>query len=188
MPITDQNICFIDFETTGTNVFEDQPLQIGAYLVDRNLNHIKSYQSYIKLDDPVEVSASAYKIHNIDKIDIINSPSPNKVINEFFAALGTNYCFGGWNISFDVPFFRKMCHDSNLLDSFNNIDYRHIDVQTLFKIWAINSKVVQPGSFSHCLENFGLTRSPNHDAFEDASLTFEVFKILIRKFSDFNAS
>lgn len=30
-------ICFIDFETTGIDVFRDEPIDFGAVLVDFNL-------------------------------------------------------------------------------------------------------------------------------------------------------
>jgi len=37
-------ICFIDFETTGVDVFRDEPIEIGAVLVDDNLKIIKQFR------------------------------------------------------------------------------------------------------------------------------------------------
>ena len=188
MAVFDQNICFIDFETSGTNVFTDEPLQIGACLVDKDLKIIKTFNSYIKLKKGAKISREAQEIHKIESSSLEESPSSKEVVKMFFDYLGNDFCFAGWNISFDIPFFRKMCFEAKELKNFNEIDYRHIDVQTLFKIWAINSKSVQPGSFSHCLKTFGLKRATAHDAFEDATLTLEVFRILTQKFRNSDAT
>ena len=54
-----ENICFIDFETTGIDFFKDQPLELGALLVNKDLEIIEKFHSLIAPRTKREVSAAA---------------------------------------------------------------------------------------------------------------------------------
>lgn len=174
------NLCFIDFETTGSDLFIDQPIQLGAILVDKNLKVIKSFQSEMFLPKKVKISEIAFSIHGLSYENLKLSPKRKKVIESFFDTLGTDYCFAGWNTSFDVPFMKKLCFESKLMDKFKKVDYHHIDVQSIATYLRIIQKL--PSNLitlNDIISYFGLSRLNKHNALEDAELTFQVYKNLL---------
>ena len=176
-------ICFVDFETTGSNPFCDYPIQIGAVLTYEDLTVIQQYSSYIKPPKSIQNTYAAYSIHNIDLSKIQNESSADYVLDDFFNTLGTNFCFASWNINFDVSFFHKICYVYDKMYLFNNIDYRHIDIQSICRLartlGSLNSNIK---SLNDCVRHFNLDRSHNHDAFEDALLSLYVYKNLLSIF------
>lgn len=176
----DSNICFIDFETSGIDVYRDFPIQIGAYLVDRDLNPIKEFTSYIRLPKNKIISEGSFKIHNISREDLLNEPTARKVLKNFFNTLGTDFCLAGWNISFDISIMRLLCSKYKLMDSFNSLNYRHIDVQTICSLLRQNSIIDKDiKSLSDCAGYFNISRNKSHNALEDSKITYKVFKRLL---------
>lgn len=176
-------ICFIDFETTGIDVFRDEPIEFGAILVDFDLNVKNEFSSKIYLRDSVYLTKRAYKIHNISAEALNNAPNQKEVLIDFFNDFGTDYRLGGWNINFDVSFLRKMCHKNGMMVRYNKINHRHIDVQSLAFL-AVELGLVKrdTDSLSDWVDFFGLKRMSNHSALEDAKLTFQVYKELLNIF------
>lgn len=172
-----QIICFIDFETTGTNLFSDHPLQIGAILLNSNLKKNKTFCSLIRTPVGQRSTESAYKIHGIPFSDLVNAPTAELVLENFYNMFGTNYCFAGWNISFDVPFFKKLSYENGFQVQYDQINYRHIDVQsicaTLRTLGLVNQNLY---SLTDFVEYFKLSRKKKHDALEDATLTMKVYQ------------
>ena len=172
----DNNICFIDFETTGSNLFEDDPIQIGAFLVDWSNSKEVEFESNIRPSKNAVNTQKAFQIHHIDIFELKEEPTAKEVLSRFFKKIGTNYCFAGWNISFDVPFFRKICYENNFQKEFNLINYRHIDVQSICKtlnyLGIVEKNLNSLTDFSN---HFGIPRSKKHRALEDAIITYHVF-------------
>ena len=124
-------ICFIDFETTGIDVFRDEPIEFGAILVNNKMKIINEFSSKVSINKSVYLTKRAFNIHNISNEKLKDAPNPKDVINKFFNEFGTDYRFSGWNISFDVSFFRKLCHKNGMMVKYNKINHRHIDTQSL---------------------------------------------------------
>lgn len=182
-----KNICFIDFETTGTNVFVDEPIEIGAILIDHNFNEINRFYSKINPNSNVKISESAFNIHSYKLSDLTEAPATDIVINGFFREFRFDYYFAGWNISFDVPFFRKMCYSSGRLEDYNKIDYRHLDVQSIVKFLVyLRLLPTNLESLSSCADYFEISRSKKHNALEDAEITLNIFKKIIKRFYSIN--
>jgi len=176
-------ICFIDFETTGSNPYIHFPIEIGAVLVRNNLSIINKFSSYIRPPYEARNTNVAFNIHQIRLDNLKNAPVAKDVVEEFFDKFGTNYNFASWNISFDVSFFRKLCNDTDKIESFNKIGYRHIDIQTVCslarELRLIDSKVK---SLDDCVRIFNLNRSKAHDALEDSMICIEVYRNLLTIF------
>ncbi|GAB2768809.1 DNA polymerase III epsilon subunit-like protein [Hymenobacter luteus] len=177
-----QPICFIDFETTGIDIFNDEPIQIGAILVDNNGIKRCEFSSLIRLENNV-IDLSAKEVHGIDYKLLTNSPSQKEVTQDFFNKIGHDFIFGAWNIGFDVPFFKKMCLNTGMNSEYNKINYRHIDVQSISKL-AVTLGLIHPDikSLTDCATYFNIKRSNYHNALEDASLCFNVYKNLLNAF------
>lgn len=176
-------ICFIDFETTGIDVFRDEPIEFGALLVDDKMEIVNEFSSKISTNKSVYLTKRAFKIHNISSEEINNAPNPKEVINNFFNEFGTDYRLSGWNISFDVSFLRKLCHKNGMMVNYNKINHRHIDVQS-FGYLAIELGLIahNNNSLNDWINYFGYKRSMNHSAIEDVKLTFRVYKELLTTF------
>lgn len=175
-------VCFVDFETTGIDLINDYPIEVGAVLVDSNLNIVNGFHSLIKPNNSFSIKESAYKVHGIDEQTIMQAPSEQKVLNELFLRLGTNYRLAAWNMSFDVAFFKALCLRNSFESNLNKINYRHLDVQTICfiakELRAIPNNI---NSLSDLCSHIGLARSIRHSAFEDARLLVSVYKYLFKQ-------
>ena len=171
--------CFIDLETTGSDYANDYPIQIGAILVDiQNFKIIKKYSSLINVPEGVIISKKAKEIHGLEIKDIKNAPKPKKVLKDFFNEFGTDYAFAGWNVCFDVSFFRKICIENGFNNQYKKINFHHLDVQSIAKYLKIKGNIEGEISLINLCKIYNLKRSENHDALEDAKLSFEVLKRL----------
>lgn len=181
------NICFLDFETTGIDLINDFPIEIGAILVDGNLNFIKEFHSLIKPNYAFKIKESALKIHNISEQVINESPTEAEVLNLMFKSLGTNYRLAAWNMSFDVSFFKALCYRNDYQECLNKLNYRHLDVQTInFIAKEIGCIPNDINSLSDLTNYMGLSRSKFHNAKEDVKLLIEVYRFLIHRLEAVN--
>jgi len=178
------NICFIDFETTGIDVFKDSPIEIGCVLVNESNEILKSYYSYIHPRTKRRFTSSSIKIHGIEEELLQKAKSQKEVLAEFFKIMGFDFRFAGWNINFDVTFFRRMCHLNSYMRFYNKIYHRHIDIQSIVHYTKeINLLPNELNSLDDLIHFFNLNRSIKHNAMEDAELTLEVYKkLLLMKF------
>lgn len=174
--LKEDSICFLDFETTGSNLFIDEPIQIGAFLYDWSNKKKIQFESNIRPSNNITNSKTAFDIHHIDLFQIKEEPTAKEVLTNYFKIMGTNYCFAGWNISFDIPFFRKMCFENSFQEDYDSINYRHIDVQSICKTLKYLGIVDQSlNSLTDFSKFFGISRSKKHRALEDAIITYEIF-------------
>ncbi len=176
-------LVFLDFETTGINVFDSDPIQIGAVYVDEKLRVINTFSSYIRPHITSRMKVSSKETHGLKINELMDKPTDKEVLKEYFKIIGTDYSFAGWNISFDIPYFRKMCHRTGNMREFNNINYRHIDVQTIVRLAAELYLIPRNiNSLDDCITFFNLIRKEKHDALDDAKVTFVIFKTILERF------
>ena len=172
--------CFIDLETTGSDYANDYPIQIGAILVDiHNFKILKEFSSLINIPKGIIISEKAKEIHGLKKEDIKNAPKPKNVLKDFFNEFGTDYAFAGWNVCFDVSFFRKICIENGFNNQYKEINFHHLDVQSIARYLKIKGNIEGDISLINLCEMYNLKRLENHDALEDAKLSFEVLKRFI---------
>lgn len=175
------DICIIDFETTGVDVFKDNPIELGAILISEEWEIKAKYHSYIKPRTKRSFSISSKNIHGIEVMNLVSSPAQKEVLDDFLGTFGTDYRFAGWNINFDVSFFRRMCHNNKMMRTYNQIYHRHIDVQSIVYYLKATNKLPQNlSSLNDLAEFFSIKRSQKHNALEDAEITFNVFKNLMK--------
>ncbi len=105
---------------------------------------------------------------------------PKALLNDFFVKFGYDYSFAGWNVCFDVIFFRRICEDFGFRDDYMKINHRHLDVQSVAKACS-HAGILQGtnGNLSSLCNLFKLKRNCKHSAYQDAFLAFEVYKKLI---------
>ena len=177
----EERLCFLDFETTGVIDYINDPIEIGAILVDyENLKEITHFSSYIKPLCKQTFSEEAFKVHGIPYDAVKYALTPFQVISKLASEFGAGYRFIGWNIGFDVAFFKKMCYYSGMLEYYNNLNYRSIDIQSI--VDYLKRKFILPWelySLSNLAKFFNIPRSEKHNALECANISLQVYKNLL---------
>lgn len=173
--------CILDLETTGINQLHDQPIEIGALLVNHNFEVIDVFHSHIQIPQNLRFSVSARKTHGINESFLIDKPSQATVLRNFFNKFEYNFRFVSWNMSFDVGFFRRICYENNFQYEFDRLNYRHLDLQSIFFYYCEENGFHNLRSLDDACDHFGIYRSRYHNALEDAQITYEVFKRLMIK-------
>jgi len=171
--------CILDLETTGINQFHDQPIEIGAILVDKNLLVIDRFHSYMKIPQNLRFTSSARNTHGLSESFLFNKPDQDQVLHHFFAKFGTNFRFVAWNMTFDVGFFRKMCFENGFIENFNRLNYRHLDLQSMFFFYCERYGISGLNSLDDACQYFKIPRAIHHNALEDAQINYEIFKHLM---------
>ncbi|MFV5592717.1 PolC-type DNA polymerase III [Acinetobacter junii] len=171
--------CILDLETTGINQFKDQPIEIGAILVDEAYNIIDEFHSYIHISEDVIFSNSARKTHGLQESFLFNKPYPTVVLESFFSKFNYDFRFVAWNMSFDVGFFRRMCYENGYLSDYDKLNYRHIDLQSIFFFYCQKNNIKDLSSLSDACELFDIPRKKIHNALDDAIVSYFIFKKLM---------
>ncbi len=177
-----KNLLVIDVETTGTDPGLHSTVQIGAVLLDRyTLEEVKEWSAIIKRQEKNPANPASMSLHGLTVEQIANGKDAKYAITEFLETFGTDYLLAGWNVGFDVQFFRALFRHAGLADAFDQIDYHRVDV------WSIAQFLKSMGMFHSdvsslsCLcEQLGLRRSKAHSGLEDAKITATALKKLIQ--------
>lgn len=67
----------------------------------------------INIPKKIKISKEAQNIHGINKKDLELAPKSKNVLKHFINKFGSDYAFAGWNICFDISFFRKICIENS---------------------------------------------------------------------------
>jgi len=180
-----KNICFIDFETTGDDLYYDYPIQLGAVLLSIPDNRILvEFDSLIKPPNNAIISETAFRTHGYNIEALKDAPGSHDVLKRFFKDMKFEYSFGGWNIAFDVGFFRRMCYETRYIKEYKTISHRHIDVQSIARgLVEAGSIPDNVASLNSLCEFAGIKRPKKHTALGDARITTQIFIYLIKKLS-----
>ena len=190
-------IVFFDLETGGLSGKEHPIIQIGAVVVDRDLNEIESYERKVKFleenCDPVALQKNHYDRKRWDD----EAVSPKIVVGEFsellrrhsdldnISAKGRPYrsCqTAGHNAAvFDRQFLGDWYRR---LGVYCPADWRVLDTLQLAQWWYFTTGKKRPANFrleTLCAE-FGIDlEGEAHDALVDVRATLELARELTRK-------
>src|SRR5260370_144096 len=128
-----KDLLVLDLETTGTDPSLHSTIEIGAVLLDRHsLQEIKAWSAVIKRQESNGTNPYSMALHG-RSLENINTTGKDarKAVEEFFNEFGTDYLLAGWNIGFDVQFFRALLRHTGYIDAFDAIDYHRLDVWSL---------------------------------------------------------
>jgi DNA polymerase III epsilon subunit-like protein len=177
-----KDLLVLDLETTGRDPVLHSTIEIGAVLLDRHtLEEIRAWSVLIKQQEGNGFEPRSMQEHGRSFQFVDNRGLNAKdAVQQFFDVFGTDYLLTGWNIGFDVEFFRELLRRAGLADKFTMIDYHRVDV------WSIAQFLKSTGwfqndvsSFSCLCEELGLPRSKAHRGLEDAQLTARALRRLV---------
>mgnify|MGYP001432148241 CR=1 FL=1 len=194
------NYVFYDFETSGTNRYFDQPIQIAAALVNEDFEIIETFNETCKLKDGIVPNPHALLINKI-KIDTLkNGQSFFEMVNKVHRKF-TDWSpatFIGYNsLFFDEVVLRQSLYQS-LYDPYltNTNDNRRADLYHIMcAITKLKSEIIKLGfnpkteKDSYKLEYLAIANNIEqkqaHDAMSDVYATIGLAKIIRDKASDF---
>jgi DNA polymerase III epsilon subunit-like protein len=178
-----KDICFIDFETTGSDLYNDHPIQFGAAILSiQEMKISKEFDSLIRVPEEASISETAFQVHGYRLEDLKDAPTPHEVMKGFFESMGLEYSFGGWNVCFDVGFFRRICYEVGYDRQYNEISHRHVEVQSIAR--ALVDAGILPrdvDSLDSLCKVLGIRRRKKHRALEDARVTAKIYVHLTNK-------
>ena len=169
------NLAFIDLETTGINLVDNEIIEIGCILTTPGLKIIEEFELKIKPQkienaDPVALKITRYNEedweHGSDLADAM----------EILLAKTKDCIMIGQNVSFDVSFLE---YNFAKLGLSNMMHYHKLD--TISIAWA---KMHKKKDFEHfslreMCKYFDIKNEKPHDALSDARATFELYKKLM---------
>jgi len=169
------NLAFIDIETTGINLIENEIIEIGCIIVSPKFKIVEEFEIKIKPEHIETANKTALKINHYnqkDWEDALNVEEAMKILLE-----KTKDCIMvGQNVSFDATFLE---YNFIKLKLSNMMHYHKLD--TISIAWAkLNmEKDFEHFSLREMCKRFDIINEKPHSALSDARATFELYKKLM---------
>ena len=169
------NFAFIDIETTGLNVLEQEIIEVGCVLTTPELEVLEEFELKIKPEHIENADPAALKVNHYHEKDWQKAIDIKKAIK--IVAEKTKDCIMvGHNVSFDSAFL-EYAFNKNGIE--NQMHFHKLD--TVSMAWA---KLHQEPDLEHfslrelCLR-FGIKNENAHTALSDARATYGLYKKLM---------
>ena len=169
------NLAFIDIESTGLSVFRHELIEIGCVLTTPDLEILEAFELKIqplRIEDADPVSL---KINHYSEEEWKGAYSLVEAM-KIFADKVKDSVMVGHNVAFDVGFLESAFYKTGIA---NTMHYHRLD--TISIVWAKLHREPDLEHFSLrelCLR-FGITNERAHTALSDARATFELYKKLM---------
>ena len=169
---SDGNIVIFDVESTGTDVTNDEIIQIAAVKIDNKGNVIDTYERFIKPNKSVGASA---KVHGFTD-EYLEEHGLNKedVLKEF-----REYTRGkivvGHNVQYDINIFRSELSRYNIGEPLFKGFYDTLDIYRRFYPIEPNHKL------EYLSKRFKTNHKPSHNALDDIKATTELLIMAIEE-------
>jgi ATP-dependent DNA helicase DinG len=170
------NLAFIDLETTGLNLIENEIIEIGCVLTTPKLKIIEEFELKIKPKNIYTANKTSLKITRYNEEDW-KSASDLAEAMEILLVKTKDCIMVGQNVSFDVSFLEYTFAKLGLSSMMH---YHKLD--TISIAWAkLNrEKKFEHFSLREMCAYFGIKNDNPHSALSDARATFKLYKKLMK--------
>lgn len=152
----------LDFETTGLDHTKDQVTEIGAVKLDKDLNEVGSFHTFVRLKDGNELST--FTDITLEQLDTgITEHLAMKLLYDF---IGESIVVAQW-----APF------DLAYLDNFTINPKRFICTKSL----TAQSEPTESSSLGDTCARLGISLENAHRAMDDVRATIEVLKVRLNE-------
>ncbi len=170
------NLSFIDIETTGLNLVENEIIEIGCVIVDTSLNIVEEFELkikplHIKTADPVSLKITHYDPKNWEEAITLNEAI------KILADKTENTTLVGHNISFDASFLEKAFCDTGIKKKF--FHYHLLDTVSIAFTKLHDKSDIEKLTLHELCEYFNIKNEHEHTALSDARADFELYKKLM---------
>lgn len=180
-----QNLAFIDIETTGLLLDKHEIIEIGCVLVSQGspgatkFKKLEEFEIKIKPEDIKSADPIALKINGYNEEDWKDGVTLKNAL-ETLSRKTDGAMMVGHNVSFDWAFLEKAFEKTGVK---NNMHHRKLDTISIAfaKLYDIDGVGVEKLSLKFLCEHFVVHNKRAHTALSDALATFEVFVKLMNK-------
>jgi exodeoxyribonuclease-1 len=194
------NYVFYDFETTGTNRFFDQPVQIAAILVNEEFEILDQINEKCKLKDGIVPYPEALLINKINTETLKNAQSFFKmmdIVHKKFSEWSPATFIGYNSIFFDEVVLRQSLYQS-LYDPYitNTNNNRRADLYNIILGLArLNVDLIKIGfnpntekesfKLEYLAQANNIEQKTAHDALSDVHATIGLAKLIKLKYPEY---
>jgi len=167
--LKDKKIVVFDFETTGTDTVNDEPIEIGAVSI---VNGKLSEQFSTFINPKRQIPKEITRITHISDTDVINAPYIEDIIPDFYK-FSEGAVLVAHNAEFDYAFLKKAAHPMGCI-----FDNERQDTMLLSKKVFKN---LDRYSLESLTNHLNIINEGAHRAIYDAIATARLYLILIEK-------
>ncbi|PIS12243.1 3'-5' exonuclease [candidate division WWE3 bacterium CG09_land_8_20_14_0_10_47_33] len=171
-----QNLLFIDLETTGLDPTRHEIIEIGAILVSgKTLKIEKEYQTRVKPEHPETADKKALKLSGLSPTSWKKAKPLIQVLKEL-NKLAPGAMLVGHNITFDWTFLEIAYRNAGISWTF---DYHRLDVLSIAYAYALNDPKIKRLRLQALAEHFSIKGGKKHRALGDARTAYKIFLKLV---------
>lgn len=162
-------LCFVDIETTSSNVEQGQIIEIGA-IITQNGKILDTFDTLVHSHFvPEEIT----ELTGIDVYMLEDAPPLEKVLKQFRIFLG-DCVFVAHNVGFDYNFIAESLYEYDMPPLFNaRLCTLDISRKTL---------IAKKHGLAYLNSMLGINTAQAHRAYADALTSFELYKICMQSF------
>lgn len=166
-------VVVFDVESTGTDVFADEIVQMAAVRIDSKGTVLDRFERFLKPSRPV---GDSQKVHGFsDAFLAENGIDPAQALKEFLAFVGNDVVVGH-NVAFDMTITAQNIAKYNTICKFSNLYYDTLDISRRFLKDLENHKLATVASA------LGALNDPSHNAMDDILATADVLTALTDRY------
>lgn len=174
-----KKLAFIDIETTGTNAYKHEIIEIGCMMVKQNedgtFTVLEEFEVKVKPEHIETAEIEALRINGYDEAQWMFGHTQKEALT-----LVSQKCEGAvmvaQNVSFDYSFFAVGFGKHDIPDPFF---YAKLDTIPFAYLRFRNDPTIESFSLRKLAERFNVKNEKAHTAMADIRVTFEIFKRLL---------
>ncbi|MBS5883296.1 3'-5' exonuclease [Clostridium sp.] len=159
------NIIVFDVESTGTDVTEDEIIQIAAIKINKYGEVIDSFEKFLKNKKSVE---SSFKVHGFSDDFLNEKGEDKKKVLEEFIDFSKGAVIVGHNVQYDINILSSELYRNNLDGPKFKAFYDTLDIYRRFYTSLPNYKLETLSKI------FETKNKPSHDAMDDILATSDL--------------
>jgi DNA polymerase III epsilon subunit-like protein len=159
------SLLIVDVETTGLDVSVHSCIELGAILLDDDLNILGEFGTLIRPSEEIFISAEAMKVNKISLEELSLAPTAEAVVTELMDLIlnvPNLPTLAGWNVWFDAAFMKALFKTAKIDWPFS---HRLIDIQSIAAYFG----GLKPASQAETVRRI-LHENQKHRALDDARL------------------
>ena len=169
--LAEGRVVVYDVESTGTDVYSDEIVQMAAVRLDPAGNVSERFERFLRPSRPV---GDSEKVHGFtDGFLAERGEDPAKALGDFL-----RFCEGcvivGHNVAFDVAITRRNLVRSGAPGEFGNVWYDTLDLSRRYLKNLENHKLLTVAAA------LGAANDPTHNAMDDILATADVLRALVK--------
>ncbi len=173
-----KDILIIDFESTGGNVDIDDPIQLGALLLDKGtLEEKKSFLILIQ-GDYSKMKPEALECHGITEEQLKGAPTRAEAAQKFVDIFGFDFILASWVQNLDYAMLRKLIAAIDV--PINKYDYHFFDLWPAAYVYLLQHGYTGTMRSEPMFQALGLPARDKHDALADCRMAAEILRIITK--------